>query len=292
MIKLVNWFFERLPHYFKKNDSLKDSNGKGTLERYLSLFGAELDDEVINYADGYIAGTALDANIKSIIDASECDPKYLYNIAYALGNPPDLFKDPVKYRNILIHILSYYKIKGTKKGYQVFFALLGYNATIIEYPPVSIRYDSGYKYDDGKIYDRGCAYCSDYEIVLSPLQANCEDPSTQSLLDPSIFPLLEQVVEFNEPINANLLAFVSKILVCDTIEVCTSEDLTITVYRVNGYDKGFSYDTPLTYDTVTIINQQVLSFTCADQVNGSFLLQGNGTDYILLGDSSSKIIIS
>ena len=46
-----NFMFGRLPHYFKENDSYKDVNNEGLLERYLEIFCAEIDTEVSPYID-------------------------------------------------------------------------------------------------------------------------------------------------------------------------------------------------------------------------------------------------
>ena len=97
---------DRLPDYFRRNDTYVDENGDGLLLRYLSIFGDELDQEVIPTIECYL----------NIIDAQNCDAQYLTHISDVLGNPPDIFGDDDMYRNLLSYICSVYKIKGTKKS--------------------------------------------------------------------------------------------------------------------------------------------------------------------------------
>ena len=108
---------DRLPDYFRRNDTYVDENGDGLLMRYLSIFGDEIDQEIIPTIECYL----------NIIDAQNCDPQYLTHLSDVLGNPPDIFGDDDKYRNLLSYICSVYKIKGTKKAYELFFSLLGFD---------------------------------------------------------------------------------------------------------------------------------------------------------------------
>lgn len=293
--KYLRWFFTRLPLYFKQHDNNRDVNDEGTLERYLQVFGLELDEQVVNYADGYMAGTSLDAAIKSIIDPLECDDKYLVHIAYTLGNPPDLLQGASTYRKLLRYILAYYKVKGTKRAYEIFFALLGYNVTITEYPPGHPNYDNDPldTYDSGLTFDAGCPTCSEYDILITLLNNDCTEPLVQ-FLDQTIIDLLREVIEFNEPINAILRDFVSKVSICEEYESCVGEQITVSLVDYSGFDAGETYDASEVYDeaqlvSVTVYNQDCNSGTISPSA-GDFLLQESGS--YLLQEDGFKITIS
>ena len=293
--KFKHWFFNRLPLYFKQTDNYKDPiSGEGLLERYLQTFGMELDEEVVNYADGYISGTSLDVNIKSVIDPLTCDPKFLLHIAHTLGNPPDLLQATSTYRKLLRYILAYYKVKGTKRSYEIFFALLGWNVSIIEYEPGDTRYDDNPNdlYDTDKHYDGDCASCSDYEILITPLNNDCTNPTIQ-FIDQTILDLLWEVIKFNEPINANLLRFIDKASICEEYETCLAEEITLTIWDFTAYDDGGDYDVGDFYDLGIAIQQDIYNQDCGlNPAPGSFLLLEGSTSEYITQEDGYKIIIS
>ena len=55
-----------LPYYFKENDTYKDSNGKGILERFLEICGSYFEDQVVDNT----------AQILENLDVDKC-PDYL-----------------------------------------------------------------------------------------------------------------------------------------------------------------------------------------------------------------------
>ena len=114
-----NFLFKRLPTYFKRFDSNKDLQGRGTLERYMGILGEELDEEIVPLIENYL----------DVVDAQVSPERFLIHLSDTLGNPPDISQNLAEYRNILSFIVSYYKIKGTEAAYQLFFSLLGFNIT-------------------------------------------------------------------------------------------------------------------------------------------------------------------
>ena len=218
---------DRLPDYFRRNDTYDDKDGHGLLLRYLSIFGDELDQEVIPTIECYL----------NIIDAQYCDAKYLTHISDVLGNPPDIFGDDDMYRNLLSYICSVYKIKGTKKAYELFFSLLGFNIDLYEVPlnDKVTNYDSEGEYDDIElIYDQNkCTPCSYYDITFYPKNPN-NYTFTADLINK-----LRAVIKFNEPINAKLRHLTFGIKFNDSLGIKFNDSSTYITEEINIYDIGF-----------------------------------------------------
>ena len=208
-----NYLWSLLPSFFKKEDTYKDINNQGLLERYLSVLGSELDAEVIPAIHCYL----------NAIDAQQCNEKFLNHISDTVGSPPDIFQDDVIYRNLLSFIVTFYKIKGTVKSYKLFFAILGFDVEVEELPHLDDDgyYDSEAEHDTGKIadiYDRNsCLICYYYNIKIKPL-----DPTKPLIISTSILNKLREAIQFNEPINCRLGTFTS------TLDVITSLSTSAT----------------------------------------------------------------
>lgn len=201
-VEFKSYLFGLLPYYFKSEDSYKDNNGEGLLERYLSIFGAEIDEEVIPSIRCYL----------NIIDAEICEERFLTPLSDSLGNPPDVFQDVEAYRNLLSYIASFYKIKGTKESYELFFGILGYDVILDEIVPpfAAVEATLGDRYDLGPelqydldipefTYDQGqCEPCSQYDLTLNP------KPGNITVITESLTRRINETIKFNEPINAIL----------------------------------------------------------------------------------------
>ena len=239
---------DRLPDYFRRNDTYVDNDGNGLLLRYLSIFGDELDQEVIPTIECYL----------NIIDAQYCDAKYLTHISDVLGNPPDIFGDDDMYRNLLSYICSVYKIKGTKKAYELFFSLLGFNIDLYEIPlnDKVTNYDSEGEYDDIElIYDQNkCTPCSYYDITFYP-----KNPNNYTFTADLINKLMA-AIKFNEPINAKLRHLTLGIKFNDSLGIKFNDSSTYITEEINIYDIGNDYDSsnPIYDESGNLQNQIVL----------------------------------
>lgn len=258
-----DYFFRLLPGYYKVNDTYKDLSDKGVLERFLTIFGEELDDELVDQADEYL----------NIVDPLHPDAEpYLTNLAYTLGSPPDLFGDPAKYAKLLSFIVSVYKIKGTKRSYELFFALLGYNVQIIEYDPEQpFLFDSGHFFDDGddnpltdedpSLFDQGCAKCSDYDLIFSPSGDDCTVPEITIPSQTTIDQLLK-VVAFNEPINAHLRDLVAGAPICEGVSYCGQDQVTLGLVQALILDGGFIFDDGELMDSPVLVSSSTITQDC------------------------------
>lgn len=251
-----DFFFGKLPIYYKINDTYKDINGEGLLERYLRIFGLEIDNNIKPKIDNYLDN----------IDPFTIDPQYLTTLGYTLGSPPDLTGNPNDYAKLIAYIISIYKIKGTLKAFQLLFALLGYNVTITEYPPSQqVYFDDGSLLDTGLTFDSGCPCCSDYSIsvnsLLNPGGGPCSSPNFFNIT-PALLPLFTQIVEFNAPIDAHLRSIINGGLVCENVIFCYTEDITFTVTSINTFDEGLLMDNGLTFDSNTIVSVTSIHVAC------------------------------
>lgn len=239
-----NFLFSRLPDYFKANDSYKDTEDKGLLERFMDVIGSELDEGVYPYIYNYL----------DIIDAQKANSIYLNHISDTLGNPPDIFGSNQAYRNMLSYITSIYKIKGTKKAYELFFSILGYDIEITEILPQTVQsiYDNGGTYDNDNVFenstviydDTSCPACIYYDIALFPR----ENVVVDIRYDDDFYNRLLEAIKFNEPINSKVRNIYVGLAITDTIDI-NINDLTDITLRVSPtYDSTNEYDTDLEYD--------------------------------------------
>lgn len=230
----TTWFLFCLNDYFYEEDTYKDLYGEGTLTRYLGMLGAEIDENVIPYIDCLL----------NIIDPQTADSKFLIHITETLGSPPDVTFDEQSFRNLLSYIVSIYKVKGTKKSYELFFAILGYDIKLYELPSKDKinKYDNLGQYDGDIIYDNdSCQSCSQYDITIYPRDINKE-------LTKDILERINRAIEFIEPINAKLRYIKLGYSFEDTMNINITENIDTTTETITIYDLDKKYDNGEIYD--------------------------------------------
>ena len=218
--KFKDWFFRQFPDWHQEYDVNKNSLGEGTFQRYLRIFGLELDEEFIPYLENWL----------DIIDLQKTDDKYLPLIADILGNPPSVGDNAV-YRNILASFVAIYKVKGTKTSFKLFFNFLGLEAKIIEATPaIKITYDMpGVTYDKEPTmytYDSFCDNCSGYWIGYHSVN-DTSDPFVNNVVPQETLDKLNNIICFLQPINAKLLGMVKTIALEDLTELNISETVEV-----------------------------------------------------------------
>ena len=151
----LNNLIDFFPSYFKENDTYK-VNGKGLLERFLDICGEYFQQYPVADLDAYLEN--LEVNKTNIIfiqnfwkffgelpfvggpniDAEQFIKDFTgFNFDEALekairsSKPFDGAGD-IDYRGILRHAVSLFKIRGTKKFFEVMFRLYGITCTIGE----------------------------------------------------------------------------------------------------------------------------------------------------------------
>lgn len=269
-----NFFFSRLPGYFKKNDTYKDNTARGLLERYLEIYGTEIDDEIVPFIENYL----------DIVDVTRSDDKFLVHTAYTLGNPPNLYGNTADWYKILKYIVDLYKIKGTAKSYRLWFALWGLHANLVQYRPKEYFYDSDNLHDEDWTYDSGCPTCSFYEIFVNILTNDCGQGQVYTPLTEEILNLIALLISLNEPINAVLKDIVPTAFLCDTVQFCIGETVAISLTAANIiYDDSNLYDDNETYDDASPLSTNIRTSDCHSQ-SGDMdfgLLHCNSNEYLL-----------
>jgi hypothetical protein len=247
-----------LPSYFTSEDSYKDSNGKGFLQRFLEIFGEELDD----YSDEAINELESLANPLLLSDI-----EFLNYKAFRSGdlNLTSLLLSTGEYQNLLTYIFTIYKVKGTKKSYEALLALLNITEVSFQrYPTPDIRYDvEGINYDDNQVrYDDSiCITCFEYDLIITGTE------SISSLFYSNVIKLVKLV----EPINAKLI----KIIYNGT----ELSEAPITVYVDENGD--------LVYDNT---NDPGLILSLDD--NGNLIISGPSEDNYFVDDQGNLIYIN
>ena len=181
--------FSFFPNYYKENDTYKDDQGKGILERFLEVCSEYLDDEVMPDIDNLVSYT--DAEVTSPLLLNYLWEYFGY-IPYAYGviiNGEPYTKENlqkwlsntnrqfsiVKVRKLLKYAISLYKIRCTSNFYTILGKFYGVQFFITDPTendnPNSgslgisgsssweVNYDQGYKYDSGRKYDSGINLC-------------------------------------------------------------------------------------------------------------------------------------
>lgn len=196
-----NYLFGLLPHYFKQNDTYKDINDKGLLERYLEIFCNEVDQEVVNpYIEGLLSVT--DAEALGNINIANIN-NLLIHIAETFGNPPSIGTDN-QYKALLRHIWEILQCKGTTKSLSLYLALYGYKIknlsesgiTLHQYDQVPIKG----VYDTGLTYDEGFTFYSGYDLAITDYPGTGTKNPSQEWLNL----LKEAISQFISPVFAQL----------------------------------------------------------------------------------------
>lgn len=203
MKSFMGYFWNKLPRYFDDNDTYPDSEGRGLLQRYLSIFSGELDDGTVPLIDG-IKYLMEPRNIRFL-------PIEDYTLMYTplgstLGDPPNIFLDARythwSYGHLLNAIHRIYQTKGSVVSFQYYFAILGFRCIITEsIGVIEDKYDNGLKYDDGLKYDNNSYTDGVIDIDLYNIKPLFEPPS-QNELD-----IIKESCKFLLPIDCTIGKF-------------------------------------------------------------------------------------
>jgi len=159
--KLDPFFFKSLPVYFKENDSYKNVDNEGLLERYLNSLQT-INEQFVTDVD----------NLASQIFPKTAGYKFLDYIAAQYGYPPDTFGYDDIFSLLLENITILNKSKGTIHGLTNYFKLLGVTITVTIFPRETYYHDvDEVLHDEVTFHDSACYLCTRYAI-------NIEDVST------------------------------------------------------------------------------------------------------------------
>lgn len=258
-----DWLFNKLPNYYHISDSYKNTAGKGLLQRYLENIGEDIDDNILPFID----------NILDLIDPTKqnnTDYKFLNTLAYTVGSPPDIFLGDTaqaeKYAKLIHHIVSIYRIKGTKKSFVSFFALLGYTVSVIEWPqPDPFLLDNGDKLDDDNELDNWCLPCSEFSILSQAVLNTgiCGDTGNP-VLDPELYGIMIEIIKSLQPINTILRSIISGGVICEEVSFCYQDEITFNFYVYDGFldDPAYIFDSTNTFDQKTLDSTSSVDELC------------------------------
>lgn len=156
MSSLSKFFFESLPGYFSFNDTYKDGEEKGLLERYLSAF----EDETLVYKSDV-------ESMVDLVDPAVTSDSYLTYLASFWGNPFKLTQEGDYFRALIKDINQIHKHKGTLEGFAMAFSLLGVSLVLLEQEADPTRYDDSFNYDDENNFDTECVYCAKLDVQVN-----------------------------------------------------------------------------------------------------------------------------
>lgn len=188
-INKPGFLFGKLPNYFKANDNhipntVVGYENDGLLERYLDIFGLELDNQFTPYIDSlHLLYDAIGLNN---IPGNNTD-RFLIHIADTLGNPPDIGTND-QYKTLLRYLIHILKNKGNRASLDMYLALFGYQVSEIVIDPYdSLVYDNlptPAKYDSGRLYDTNVIWYFNMVLTIEDLNGtNTGAPTTQWLID-------------------------------------------------------------------------------------------------------------
>lgn len=199
-------FIKRLlPYRFYKEDTNLDAGGVTLIERFLEIFGDEINVEIYPKIEELLDVTNAILTPIALLDT----------LANTLGDPPLIIFDnanKTNYRKLLSNLTWLNKIKGTQEGYRALFRFLELEiSTFTVVPPDLIYYDSpDFKYDSDLKYDAGCYGCFKYELDLYDSNGRYqgwignEQPGDTPLILARRKTLLYKLIRYNEPINSHL----------------------------------------------------------------------------------------
>lgn len=204
----TNFMFGKLPVFFKVNDSYKDGNDEGLLERYLEIFCAEIDGELSPYIDEVLDITDAEA----LSGLTRDNPtELLTHISELFGDPPDIGTglaysgDEDNYIALIRYIANILRTRGTTKSLEYFLALYDYEIdTLTESTDTIGIYDATptvLEYDSGSEYDGGFTFYSGWDLVITDQAGTATKSPPQAWLDDYLKPAIQT---FISPIWAEL----------------------------------------------------------------------------------------
>lgn len=187
---LKEYIIKLLSDDILERDSYKDSQGRGFVQRFVEIFGEDLDEVVIKSIEEYDVYT---------IDINNADSKFIEYYEDLQGDVKNFGVTESLRRNIVKYIIAIYQIKGTKKSIHQILAIRGFKVlSITEHPPLEYLYDEpGVNYDDPVVmYDKSCDTCSEITIDM---ERNTPDPLSLEEIE-----IIYQLIDLVIPINTNI----------------------------------------------------------------------------------------
>ena len=184
MWKLRNIIWSFFGTYYQRNDSYKDAQGRGLVQRYQEVLAGEMD--VNFYAKLAVMTDRLHV-------PAEMVPQLIPYREQERGIPAALIEGVPVRRKVLRYLLRLHANRGTVWNYKFLFALMGFDCQIVEYQSTG-RFDTGV-FDDGR-FDQYASNSGDYDILLS---------STPAMkIRTAMYQAILRIIDYNNPIFARV----------------------------------------------------------------------------------------
>lgn len=189
MFRLKDSIFSFFGNRDKRNDTFKDSSGKGIHQRFTELIAEDFDNEILPKIDNLVGNT---------IDPFTALDQFVPLLERMVGDPVKLEDTLATRRKMLQLAIRFYSIKGTSRIYDLLFRILGYDTIIITEHFESAGFDHpSFTFDDPRrIFDQACPPCTDYSIDLIG----------SVTLTGEIRETIFRIVQFVQPIDTRLRA--------------------------------------------------------------------------------------
>jgi len=175
-------------NYFNEKDSNKDSNGKGTLERYNEIVGEDIDDVIIQHIEDMV---------KDNLDPQEMLSQFLSLRESSLGIDLTYFSTEKWRRKTIKYFPKWVRMKGTREGLDLMFGILGITVNSVTLSTSTFSFDDTNFDNPDRVFDMNCNNCVEYELALGNI----------GTLTPELKRAIENIIQFNQPINAKLLTW-------------------------------------------------------------------------------------
>lgn len=210
--------FSLFGSYEHQADVNKDSQGKGTHERFNEIVGKDIDEEL---------KIKVDRIVEYNLDPYTCLDKFIPYLEHRIGVTLFLGNSIEMRRVVLKHYLKWLTIRSTLKCYHTLFGMLGFQANITEYF-LNYSFDSPVTFDDeGRVFDmQGCNRCYEYSIALTG----------SVVITPDLIAAIMSIIKWNEPINAVLksITYNGNPLIQEIIEILIDANGDLVYW--NEYD--------------------------------------------------------
>lgn len=187
-MKMLDYIFTLFSPANYRDDTYKDADGKGVLQRYNEVIGSDIDDNILPYIDNLVSATN---------DLSKMSDEFLSYREYESGVDLYLGSDRSTRESVLRYFPYYVSWKGTPWLYKRLFQFKGYGATITPtYDDSGGGFDSIYTFDSiERTFDNSSCYvCSGLVIELTG----------DGDLTGDDYSIISSIVNFNTPINVVL----------------------------------------------------------------------------------------
>jgi hypothetical protein len=182
----------------RQEDSYKDINGKGILERFNETVAEEYDDYLEPLISTILRNTCSEFAFERMLAVIDAD----------FGNFNDGSRTRLDFSDVMLQnkIVKYLKklhaARGSRRCYEVLFGLLGFQLTLLQEDLARYTFDSPTETFDSPVrtFDMSCRKCAQYELMLDRFVGT--DPPT-----PDEVAALWSVVFFNESVLTGLNVF-------------------------------------------------------------------------------------